>query len=403
MNFDFDTVHKRIGSDSIKWDYAYQEGELKQRDACEGALASSTVLPMWLSDMDFTTAPAIIEALEQRARHGIFGYTRPGDGYYQAIINWMAERYGWAIEKDWILISGGVVPAISMAIRAFTEPGDKVIIQPPVFGSFTTSAEFNCRTIMHNSLLLEDHRYLMDFEDLEAKAADPKAKILILCSPHNPVGRVWSCDELTRAGNICRQHDVLILSDEIHCDLIYSWSEFTSFGAIDCAFNDRLILCNGPSKSFNLPGATTSSTVIPNPRLREQFQIVQRNLNDDFGVNVFAALALQTAYEQGLPWLRELLIYLEANYCYLRDTLRRTIPRLRVHPAEAMYLIWIDCRALGLAEATLLNALLDAGVYLESGSEFGAAGEGFVRINIACPRTTLELALERMQVALAHL
>ncbi len=403
MNFDFDTVHKRIGSDSIKWDYAYQDGELKPRDACDGALALSTTLPMWLSDMDFATAPVIVEALEQRARHGIFGYTRPGDGYYQAIIKWTAERYGWAIEKDWILISAGVVPAISMAIQAFTEPGDKVIIQPPVFGPFTTSPQFNGREVVRNSLILEDQRYLMDFVDLEAKAADPKAKMLILCSPHNPVGRVWSCDELTRVGEICQQHDVLILSDEIHCDLIYSWSQFTSFGTIDSAFNDRLILCNGPSKSFNLPGVTTSNTIIPNPRLREQFQMVQRNLNDDFGVNVFAALALQTAYEQGLPWLRELLIYLEANYCYLRDTLSRTIPGLRIHRAEAMYLIWIDCRALGLDEPQLLNALLEAGVYLESGSEFGSTGQGFVRINIACPRTTLEQALERMRGALAHL
>lgn len=399
MMYDFDKIHNRAGTNSIKWDFSYQDGELKTL-----ASGSSDMLPMWLADMDFQTAPEIVEALVERAQHGIYGYTKPTDSYYQAITNWMWRRYGWRLEKEWILVSAGVVPAINMAIQAYTEPGDKIIIQTPVFHPFAQSIENNGRVVLRNFLLFEGGQYVMDFDDLEAKAADPQTKMIILCSPHNPVGRVWSHYELMRLGQICQQHDLLIVSDEIHSDLIYSWVKFTTFGAVDVGFNDRLILCNGPTKTFNLPGMKTSSTIIPNPVLREKFSVILRNLNELFSVSTFGTLALQTAYEQGAPWLTQLMTYLEENYQFLREYVEQHIPSLRVQDTEALYLIWVDCRELGLDAEALKNFFLDdAKVYLEQGNTYGVEGEGFVRFNIACPRKTLEEALKRINRAVAGL
>jgi cystathionine beta-lyase len=404
MQYDFDKIHERTQTNSIKWDFIYENGVFHQREGGVDPLASNALLPLWLADMDFPTSRPVIDALVKRAQHGIFGYTMPAESYYEAIVGWMRQRHGWKVERDWILTTAGVMPTISMLIQTFTEPDDKVIIQTPVFHPFYQAIEDNGRVIARNPLRYEAGRYWMDFDDLEEKSTDPRAKMIILCSPHNPVGRVWTRKELQCLGDICQRNDLLIVSDEIHNDLVYSWATFTTFGAVDEAFNDRLILCNGPSKTFNMPGLKTSITFIPSETLRQQFLVTLRKLNQLFGVSTFGALALQTAYEQGEEWLEQLLAYLEANCVFLQAYVAQHLPQLCVIHPEALYLIWIDCRALGLDPQGLKRLLYnEANVYLEQGSTYGPEGDGFVRINIACPRTILEMALARIQVAVDRL
>lgn len=393
----FDVVHDRRGTNSIKWDFSYHDGGSEEVTHELATSAASGPLPMSLSDMEFQTSPKIISALEERARHGIYGYTKPTKSYFQAISRWIAGHYDWRVEKDWMLITGGVMPAISMAVQALTDPGDQIIIQPPVFYPFGSVVENNGRVLLRNALVLEDEKYVMDFDDLEQKATDPRTKMIIFCSPHNPVGRVWSRQELERLGDICEEHDLLIVSDEIHCDLVYSWAEFTTFGVVDDRLLDRLIVCNSPSKSFNLPGLKTATTIIPNPLLREKCNTILRNLEQLFSENIFGTLALQTAYEQGEPWLVQMKQYLEANYRFLETYIEEHMPNMRLQKAEGLYLVWIDCRGLGLDEEALRHLIVDqANVYPVQGSTYGAEGEGFIRLNIACPRVVLEEALRRI-------
>ncbi len=397
MQYDFDTVYDRRHSNSIKWDFVGENSSLRPRDL----KAESEILPMWLSDMDFALPPPIIDALVSRAQHGIFGYTLPTEAYYEVIINWVRRRTGWLVQRDWIITNHGVMPAMNMAIQTFTKPDDKVIVQTPVFHPFAQSIINNGRVAVRNPLSYTKGRYEMDFDDLVSKLADPKTKMILLCSPHNPVGRVWNRDELYRLGQLCQMHDVLIVCDEIHSDLTYSWVRFTTFGMVDETFNGRLILCTGPSKAFNMPGLKTSLTIIPNPALRESFLMTMRNLNELFSMNIFGTLALQTAYEKGEAWLEQLMAYLEANLQYLQDFLGQYCPQLRVVQPEALYLIWLDCRTLGLDPTALQQLFYDrAGVYLEQGITYGQEGAGYMRINIACPRTTLEMALNRIRRAL---
>jgi cystathionine beta-lyase len=399
----FDLVHDRRGTNSIKWDFSYHEGVSKAVTHDLGVSSVSGPLPMSLSDMEFQTSPRIISALEKRVQHGIYGYTKPTKEYFQAISHWIASQYDWRVEEDWLLITAGVMPAISMAIQAYTNPGDKIIIQPPVFYPFGSVIENNGRIVLRNSLVLEDERYVMDFDDLAKKASDPGTKMIILCSPHNPVGRVWSHEELTRLGEICEEHDLLIVSDEIHCDLVYSWADFTTFGVIDDRYLDRLVVCNSPSKSFNLPGLKIATTIIPNPVLREEFRTVLRNLEQLFSENTLGTLALQTAYEQGEPWLGQLKKYLEANYLFLESYIDEHIPNLRLQKAEGLYLVWIDCRNLGLDEEELRHLFVNqARVYPVLGITYGEEGEGFIRLNIACPRVVLEEALKRIGSAFSR-
>jgi len=393
----FDIVHDRRGTNSIKWDFFYDDGVTKEAAHELGVGEASRPLPMSLSDMEFQTSPKIISALEKRVQHGIYGYTKPNKEYFQTISHWIANHYDWRVEEDWLLITAGVMPAISMAIQAHTDPGDKIIIQPPVFYPFGSVVENNGRVLLRNSLILEDDRYVMDFDDLEEKAADPRTKMIILCSPHNPVGRVWSRQELTRLGEICEKYDLLVVSDEIHCDLVYSWANFTTIGVVDDRLLDRLIVCNSPSKSFNLPALKTATTIIPNPVLREGFSTILRNSEQLFSTNAFGTLALQTAYEQGGPWLGQLAKYLEANYLFLDSYITEHIPDLRLQQAEGLYLVWIDCRNLGLDEGELKRLFVDqAKVLPVQGSTYGVEGEGFIRLNIACPRVVLEEALRRI-------
>jgi cystathionine beta-lyase len=398
MKIDFDQITPRINTRSIKWDYIEEHGLLRPRQGAGDALDEESLLPLALSDMDFPTPQPVREALIDRVKHGIFGYTEPDESYYEAIIDWMARRHGWIIERDWIITTSGVMQSINLLIQTLTQPGDGIIIQPPVFGLIAQAVTNNDRMVHPNRLRYQSGRYDIDFANLEARAAAADCKMLILCHPHNPVGRVWQPEELHRIAQICARHDLIVISDEIHGELSYSWARFVPIGAVDPALNERLVVCTGPSKAFNLPGMRTSLTIVPDVAIRQQLLTSLRNLNELFGVNTLGTLALQKAYETGEPWLTQLLAYLEDNYLFLRDYLEKELPMLRLVPAEGLFLAWIDCRALGRDEAGLKQLFFDeARVYLEWGSHFGPEGEGFVRINLACPRVILSTALERIR------
>jgi cystathionine beta-lyase len=361
------------------------------------------VLPMWVADMDFHCPSPVIEAMTARAEQGIFGYSRPTDSYYEAVINWLQRRHGWTVERDWIALSPGVVTAISMLVQSCTMSGDKVLIQRPVYYPFTNVIESNGRLVVSNSLLYEHGRYSMDFEDLSARASDPAVKMAILCSPHNPVGRVWSAGELARFGEICLENGVLVVSDEVHADLIYKGNSFTSFASISELFCANSVTCTAASKSFNLAGLKTSNIIIPDEALRESFvQEVERN--GLYGANSFGIVATEAAYNHGEAWLESVMEYVEGNYRFMVAYLAQQLPQLRVVPAEGTYLVWIDFRELGLSPGDRRELLLNqARVLLDEGELFGPEGEGFERINIACPRSILVEALERIGAAVAGL
>lgn len=395
---DFDVIHKRTGRGSLKWDFQYVDGKLEKRSQCEDPLATGGLLPLWLADMDFQSPQPLIDALVERAQHGIFGYTKPTDEYFESIINWIGLRHSWQVKRDWIVTTSGAVPSINLAIQSFTQPGDGIIVQTPVFHPFAQSVKDNKRKVITNPLRYENGRYEMDLADLEAKAARRDAKMIILCNPHNPVGRAWSPEDLTGLGQICTKHDLLIISDEIHCDLVYPWATFTSMGAITPSPHERLIICNGPTKTFNLAALKTSNAIIPDAALRDQFLIALRNLNELFGYSAFGLLALQTAYEEGADWLDDLMAYLRTNLEYLRSYLDKHIPGMHLVRPDAMYLAWVDCTDMGQSPDELKQLFKQAGVRVDHGDTYGAEGEHFIRINIACPGQILEAALERLRI-----
>jgi len=388
MKYDFDKIISRRGTGSSKWD---------QR--------SEDILPMWVADMDFQSPPAVIEALKKRAEHGIYGYPLPMDSYYDAIIHWVGRRHGWKIERDWIMFSPGVVPGISAIIRSITKPGDKVILQRPVYYPFFADIEHNGRHILNNPLKYVNGHYEMDFPDLEQKAKDPRAKALILCSPHNPVGRVWSKEELTRLGEICVNNNIIIISDEIHCDLIYKGYTHTCFASINETFLQNSITCFAPSKTFNLAGLQTSAIIIPNPKMRQEYDnmIVKARVIPS-APNIFGAIALEAAYNHGDDWLEQLMDYVAGNLAFLKKWVETRIPRIKVVEPEGTYLVWLDCRDLGMDANSLERFMLEkAKVWFDEGYIFGPEGEGFERINIACPRAILEEGLKRLENAINRL
>jgi len=403
MTFNYDEEVDRRGTSSVKWEFVHDGDQMKYGDHADPKHGSHRLLPLWVADMDFCTPPAVIEALKKRAEHGIFGYTMPSDGYYEAVTNWVSRRYGYTIEREWIVLTPGVVPAIHMMVQAFLKPGEKVLVQRPVYYPFFESIENNGGEIVSNALIYENGTYRMDFDDLAEKTADPAVKIVIFCSPHNPVGRVWTEDEVTRFGTICLENDVLVISDEIHCDLIYRGHTFTSFAKISEAFARRSIICTAPSKTFNLAGLKTSNIIIPNEDLRERFaHVLKRNAIK--GVNTFGMVATEAAYNHGETWLGATMDYVEANYRYMAAYIDKHLPQIKVIPPEGTYLVWIDCRELGLEPAARKALMMeDARLFLDEGELFGTEGEGFERINIACPRTILEEALERIKTTVARL
>lgn len=386
MKYNFDEEINRFKTSSVKW------------DEVDTIFGGENLLPMWVADMDFKVPEPVINAIKERADHGIFGYTARNDSYYEAIIGWMQRRHNWKVEKDWICHAPGVVPALGMIVRTFTKPGDKIIIQSPVYYPFTNVVEKNERIIVQNPLKYEDGKYVMDFEDLESKMG-PDVKMIIISSPHNPVGRVWTKEELTQLGEICLKHNVLVVSDEIHFDLILKGHSHTPFASISEEFALNSIICTAPSKTFNLAGLQTSNIIIPNKNIREQFTNTIESLFIGM-TSTFGLVATESAYRYGDEWLDQLLEYLDQNLAFLTNYINQNIPELKVIPTEGTYLVWIDCRELGL-EAKELEHLMqkEAKVALDEGYIFGKNGEGFTRVNIACPRSILEEGLRRIEKA----
>ena len=379
MRYDFDAEISRRGSRSYKWDSAARED----------------VLPMWVADMDFRTAEPIIEALRRRVEHGIFGYTRVPDAYYEALIRWFEHRHGWTIRRDWVIYTSGVVPAVSAIIKALTVPGDRVLVQTPVYNCFFSSIRNNgCETAV-SPLVYADGTYTIDFDDFEKKAADPRVKLFLLCNPHNPGGRVWTREELTRMGEICIRNGVYIVADEIHCELVFPGNIHIPFASLSPEFSSHSVTCNSPSKAFNIAGLQIANIVCANA---DRHARIDRAINDNevCDVNPFGVIATQAAYNEGKEWLDQLIEYLHANYLYMRDFCREHLPEFPVTILEGTYLVWMDCRKLGISSEELERRLVtEARLWLNAGTMYGAEGEGFMRWNIACPRNTLTEGLKR--------
>lgn len=378
MKYDFDKTIDRRATNSYKWD-----------SAPEG------VLPMWVADMDFRTAPAIIDALQKRVAHGIFGYTRVPDAYYDAVTSWFSRRHGWNIDREWIIYTSGVVPAVSAVIKALTVPGDKVIVQTPVYNCFFSSIRNNGCEIVSNPLRRTADTYEMDLDALERCAADPRAKVMLLCNPHNPAGRVWTPDELTRLGNICLRNGVTVVADEIHCELVYQGFKYTPFASLSDAFLHRSVTCVSPSKAFNIAGLQIANIVAFDNDLRSRIDKAI-NINEVCDVNPFGVAATIAAYNEGEEWLNQLVDYLHGNYEAMAEFCRRELPEFPITRLEGTYLVWMDCSSLGMPSDALEHALLDdARLWLNAGTMYGAEGEGYMRWNIACPRSVMLDGLNR--------
>lgn len=378
MKYDFDELIDRRGTDCVKWDSE-----------------PAGVLPMWVADMDFKTAPCITEALKKRVEQGIFGYTRVPESYYDAVTGWFADRHGWHIERDRIIYTSGVVPALSAIIKAETRPGDKVILQTPVYNCFFSSVRNNGCIIAENRLLRRGDTYEMDFDDLELKASDPAVRLMLLCNPHNPCGRVWRRDELKRVADICARHGVTVVSDEIHCELVMPGYEYVPFASLSPETERMSVTCLSPSKAFNIAGLQIANIVCSDPDRRAR---IDRAINDNevCDVNPFGVVALQEAYRHGADWLDQLNVYLHGNYEYMIDFCRRELPRYPVMKLEGTYLAWMDVSALGIPVAILEQRLVDdARLRLNAGTMYGEAGEGYMRWNLACPRARLADGLAR--------
>ena len=386
MKYNFDEIIPRRGTNSYKWDTPEEEN----------------VLPMWVADMDFRTAPAIIETLRRRVEHGIFGYTKVPQNYYDTIVKWFINRHQWEIDSQWIIYTSGVVPAISAIIKAMTIPGDKIIVQTPVYNCFYSSIRNNGCKMIANNLIYQEGRYTIDFDDLEHKAADPETKLLLLCNPHNPVGRVWTSEELQRIGDICLQNGVFIIADEIHCELTYEGHNYTPFASLSEEFRLRSATCISPSKAFNLAGLQIANIVAADSNIRSR---IDRAINDNevCDVNPFGVIATIAAYEKSEEWLDALRKYLWENYTYVRYFFKRRLPRYSVLPVEGTYLVWIDCRAAGIGSDNITSCLQNKQkLMVNSGTLYGPGGEGFIRLNIACPRKLLIDGLVRLAKVLGH-
>lgn len=390
MIYDFDGIIDR------KKDLSAKYNELSQKYGKED------LLPLWIADMDFPVAKPIVDAMKERLSMGAFGYTTRPDFYNEAIVDWFKQRHGWEIESDWLMFSPGVVPSISLLIQNLTERGDRILIQQPVYSPFFNVVKDNERTPVVSELVKdEDGRYNMDFEDLEEKLSD--AKMMVLCSPHNPVGRVWTRDELERLGEICLKKGVRIISDEIHCDLVFGGSKHYPMAGISKEIRDITITCLAPSKTFNIPGLQASMIVMPK---REDYEAMEKSFSiiDIKRNNCFSLVATHAAYSKCSGWVDQLNSYIEENADFVCEYIENEIPRLRVKKPEGTFLMWIDCSGLGLCDEEIKSFMIeDAKLALSDGSGFGLGGSGYQRINIACPRSVLKEALSRLKKAVDKL
>ncbi len=378
MKYDFDTPIDRRGTGSLKWDVA--EGEL----------------PMWVADMDFQTAPEIREAISRRAEHGVFGYSVVPEAWYDAYREWWGSRHAFPLEKDWLIFCTGVVPAISSIVRKLTTPAEKVLLQTPVYNIFFNSVLNNGRQVLQSPLRYEKGNYSIDFADLEEKLADPQTSLMILCNPHNPVGKIWDRDTLARIGELCEKHHVTVLSDEIHCDLTDPGCSYTPFASVSEACRTNSITCIAPTKAFNLAGLQTAAVVVPDAFLRHK---VWRGLNTDEVAepNAFAVEAAVAAFTRGGGWLDQLREYLFENKRLVKEFVAQNLPELSLVPSQATYLLWLDCSRICEDSAALAEHIRKTtGLYLSEGAQYGLGGERFLRLNIACPRARLEEGLKRL-------
>ena len=392
--YNFDKIINRKGTNCLKYDYAVERGK------------PADVLPLWVADMDFTVSEEITKSLHAAVDHGIYGYTQPKDAYYNAITNWMEKNHNWKTKREWIMKTPGVVFALGAAVKAFTKPGDAVLIQNPVYYPFTNIIRDNDRRVIDNTLVYEKRvtegksQYSIDYEDFERKIVQEHIKLFILCNPHNPVGRVWTREELQQLGEICLRHHVIVVSDEIHNDFVYPGFEHTVFANVDPRFTEFTVTCTAPSKTFNLAGLQISNIFISNETLREAFQKeIDKTGYDE--PNALGAVACEAAYRGGQEWLDQLRAYLLENLNFLRAYLQEKLPQIHLVEPEGTYLVWLDLRQLDLSEVEQRKLIVDdAGLWLDTGTMFGAEGAGFERINIACPRSTLKEAMDRLARAL---
>lgn len=377
--YDFDKLTNRFGTGSLKWEV--KEGEL----------------PMWVADMDFETAPEIIEALQKRIEHGVFGYQNVTEDWYQAYQSWWSRRHQFQIEKDWLIFCTGVVPAISSIVRKVTSVGENVLVQTPVYNIFFNSIRNNGRNILESPLVYEKGEYRIDFDDLEQKLANPQTSLFILCNPHNPIGKIWDKETLLRIGELCDKHHVIVVSDEIHCDLTDPGYDYVPFASVSEKCRENSITCIAPTKTFGIPGLQTAAVVIPNPVLRHR---VNRGLNTDEVAepNNLAVAAAIAAFEKGEAWLEEAREYLWENKQYVRDFIRMNLPEIQVVPSNATYLLWLDCGAI-TEDATELQRFIaqHSGLILTEGEEYGMPGRKFLRLNPACARRRVEDGMQRLK------
>lgn len=391
MSNNFDEIIDRKNTDSIKYDFAVRRGKP------EG------ILPLWVADMDFKTPPAVIEALTAKSAHGIFGYSENSQDYVEVLQHWFLNSFDWKVEPSWLVKTPSVVYALCTAIRALTEKGDAVLVQQPVYYPFSESVLINERRLIINQLVYSEDRYFIDFEDFERQIVENQVKMFILCSPHNPVGRVWAKDELIRMGDICIKHGVIVVADEIHADFVYSGHQHFVFANLKPEFSDITITCTAPTKTFNLAALQISNIFIENKMIRHKFK--QEVAKSGYSqLNIMGIIACKAAYSSGHEWLAELKIYLTANLTFIRNFLSNKLPQIKLIEPEGTYLVWLDFKALGLTSQQLEDLIVNkANLWLDAGEMFGSGGEGFQRINIACPRSILERAFIQLENAIHQL
>lgn len=394
MKYDFDKCIDRRNTASFKWDW------------CNLIFGTDDIIPMSIADMDICVPPQVVDALKQRIEHPVLGYTVKTDKFYQAVQNWMQKRHNWQIEDSYILSTPGIVPAINFAVFALTNPGDGILIQPPVYHPFFDAIELNDRKLLINNLKAKSSKtsgksyYEIDFEDFEQKAK--QAKLFILCSPHNPVGRVWTKEELQKIGNICKKHNVYVLSDEIHNDLVFKPTKHIPFSSIK-EFSDISITCMAPSKTFNVAGLCTSIMIIPNPEIKKALEDIMMK-SGIFMMNIFGMNALETCYNECEDWLEQLLVYLDSNRQFVYDYFEKNLPEFTLADSESTFLIWIDFNSLKMEHNELEEFLVKkAKVGLDTGIKYGELGRGFMRLNFGCSRKMLEEALNRINTAVKEL
>ena len=415
--YNFDKITNRKGTNCLKYDFAVERGK------------PADVLPLWVADMDFPVSEEISKSLHAAVEHGIYGYTQPKDAYYNAVMNWMERKHNWKTKREWIVKTPGVVFALGAAVKAFTDPGDAILIQNPVYYPFTNIIRDNNRKVVDNTLVYHpvtertvvpvttddaseqqinnvgtvSPAYQIDFQDFERKIEQEHVKLFILCNPHNPVGRVWTVEELQKLGEICLRHHVIVVSDEIHNDFVYPGYEHTVFANVDPRFAEFTLTCTAPSKTFNLAGLQISNIFIPNENLRKAFKAeIDKTGYDE--PNALGVVACEAAYRAGEDWLGQLKAYLLKNLNFLRDFLQEKLPQIHLVEPEGTYLVWLDCSELGITGKELDQFIVDkAGLWLDGGSMFGPSGAAFQRVNIACPQATLELALNKLKAAVDNL